>query len=110
MLFAVGRGHEHRYILAHHFFLDISEQPFGGGAERQYRAVIVDHHHGVGHGRQYRADMGFALRLSPLGRPFLGYVPNDLAIAAQRSEEHTSELQSTMRKSYAVFCLKKKKN
>src|SRR3546814_9852557 len=26
-----------------------------------------------------------------------------------RSEEHTSELQSLMRKSYAVFCLKKKK-
>src|SRR3546814_8648466 len=29
--------------------------------------------------------------------------------AAQRSEEHTSELQSLMRISYAVFCLKKKK-
>src|SRR3546814_7446186 len=29
--------------------------------------------------------------------------------AAQRSEEHTSELQSLMRSSYAVFCLKKKK-
>src|SRR3546814_2045763 len=28
----------------------------------------------------------------------------------QRSEEHTSELQSLMRISYAVFCLKKKKN
>src|SRR3546814_3409128 len=28
----------------------------------------------------------------------------------QRSEEHTSELQSLMRSSYAVFCLKKKKN
>src|SRR3546814_16904093 len=28
---------------------------------------------------------------------------------AQRSEEHTSELQSLMRISYAVFCLKKKK-
>src|SRR3546814_5611348 len=28
----------------------------------------------------------------------------------RRSEEHTSELQSLMRKSYAVFCLKKKKN
>src|SRR3546814_9728988 len=27
-----------------------------------------------------------------------------------RSEEHTSELQSLMRTSYAVFCLKKKKN
>src|SRR3546814_7038237 len=29
--------------------------------------------------------------------------------AARRSEEHTSELQSLMRISYAVFCLKKKK-
>src|SRR3546814_6812033 len=29
---------------------------------------------------------------------------------ATRSEEHTSELQSLMRISYAVFCLKKKKN
>src|SRR3546814_1386351 len=29
--------------------------------------------------------------------------------AAHRSEEHTSELQSLMRNSYAVFCLKKKK-
>src|SRR3546814_6187633 len=28
----------------------------------------------------------------------------------QRSEEHTSELQSLMRISYAVFCLKKKNN
>src|SRR3546814_7627416 len=30
--------------------------------------------------------------------------------ALRRSEEHTSELQSLMRISYAVFCLKKKKN
>src|SRR3546814_5601806 len=30
-------------------------------------------------------------------------------VAAARSEEHTSELQSLMRSSYAVFCLKKKK-
>src|SRR3546814_6010998 len=29
---------------------------------------------------------------------------------AERSEEHTSELQSLMRISYAVFCLKKKKH
>src|SRR3546814_4294365 len=32
------------------------------------------------------------------------------AATAPRSEEHTSELQSLMRISYAVFCLKKKKN
>src|SRR3546814_8981794 len=31
------------------------------------------------------------------------------AATAERSEEHTSELQSLMRISYAVFCLKKKK-
>src|SRR3546814_6804796 len=32
------------------------------------------------------------------------------AADARRSEEHTSELRSLMRISYAVFCLKKKKN
>src|SRR3546814_6862954 len=32
----------------------------------------------------------------------------DTMIAVTRSEEHTSELQSLMRISYAVFCLKKK--
>src|SRR3546814_7915674 len=40
--------------------------------------------------------------------------PNTMRISANpplvRSEEHTSELQSLMRISYAVFCLKKKKN
>src|SRR3546814_9905031 len=38
---------------------------------------------------------------------------NGIGVAAlppQRSEEHTSELQSLMRISYAVFCLKKKNN
>src|SRR3546814_2803580 len=34
----------------------------------------------------------------------------DLVVVEIRSEEHTSELQSLMRISYAVFCLKKKKN
>src|SRR3546814_5786493 len=31
-----------------------------------------------------------------------------MALSTKRSEEHTSELQSLMRISYAVFCLKKK--
>src|SRR3546814_3631517 len=31
-----------------------------------------------------------------------------LSVVMERSEEHTSELQSLMRTSYAVFCLKKK--
>src|SRR3546814_1502291 len=34
----------------------------------------------------------------------------ELQRASQRSEEHTSDLQSLMRHSYAVFCLKKKNN
>src|SRR3546814_8114334 len=34
--------------------------------------------------------------------------PSDLGRTVIRSEEHTSELQSLMRNSYAVFCLKKK--
>src|SRR3546814_8333131 len=34
----------------------------------------------------------------------------DADVIAVRSEEHTSELQSLMRISYAVFCLKKKKH
>src|SRR3546814_18691512 len=33
----------------------------------------------------------------------------EIDLVADRSEEHTSELQSLMRISYAVFCLKKKK-
>src|SRR3546814_7884222 len=35
---------------------------------------------------------------------------HDRIILLERSEEHTSELQSLMRISYAVFCLKKKNN
>src|SRR3546814_10917204 len=40
---------------------------------------------------------------------YLGVVGSaDGSLRAQRSDEHTSELQSLMRTSYAVFCLKKK--
>src|SRR3546814_5425794 len=37
-----------------------------------------------------------------------GHGVSDVTESAPRSEEHTSELQSLMRISYAVFCLKKK--
>src|SRR3546814_1719017 len=44
--------------------------------------------------------------------PIRGQAPCPISsrTPAIRSEEHTSELQSLMRISYAVFCLKKKKN
>src|SRR3546814_2555947 len=41
---------------------------------------------------------------------FRCYHTNDPFPSRNRSEEHTSELQSLMRISYAVFCLKKKTN
>src|SRR3546814_4355721 len=41
---------------------------------------------------------------------YRGDTPPAAAEAGARSEEHTSELQSLMRISYAVFCLKKKTN
>src|SRR3546814_4943462 len=40
----------------------------------------------------------------------VGVDDQGLCVVDQRSEEHTSELQSLMRISYAVFCLKKKNN
>src|SRR3546814_2416494 len=55
-----------------------------------------------------------ALFLRMVQQLFFGELParwqefKDLR-GAERSEEHTSELQSLMRISYAVFCLKKKK-
>src|SRR3546814_8598080 len=42
-------------------------------------------------------------------RPAVPGWSRDEGVGAGRSEEHTSELQSLMRLSYAVFCLKKKK-
>src|SRR3546814_10250275 len=42
-------------------------------------------------------------------RKSIGAVRRDFA-SEKRSEEHTSELQSLMRISYAVFCLKQKNN
>src|SRR3546814_7933755 len=47
-------------------------------------------------------ETGISFGSQHVGRPLL--TPDEV-----RSEEHTSELQSLMRISYAVFCLKKKK-
>src|SRR3546814_7964953 len=47
--------------------------------------------------------------MQELGRGDLGQADRADVARVRRSEEHTSELQSLMRISYAVFCLKKKK-
>src|SRR3546814_6750432 len=76
-----------------------------------------DHAHTVQHGiRCVKMDpltvltvMGMATERLGLGATCSTTYSNpfDLARRFQRSEEHTSELQSLMRISYAVFCLKK---
>src|SRR3546814_1925897 len=54
--------------------------------------------------------MGVPVVASPQAAGGVDATPGEhLLVAESRSEEHTSELQSLMRISYAVFCLKKKK-
>src|SRR3546814_9112581 len=61
-------------------------------------------------GAMYGATTGDSGRLVPrLRRAFPRAMRLVDDAARTRSEEHTSELQSLMRNSYAVFCLKKKK-
>src|SRR3546814_1552962 len=65
-------------------------------------------------GERRRCEIARALAASPsimlLDEPFAGIDPISIADIRDlvRSEEHTSELQSLMRISYAGFCLKKK--
>src|SRR3546814_9299945 len=51
-----------------------------------------------------------AARMAGLSPSMRARLPVSQPVIATRSEEHTSELQSLMRISYAVFCLKKKKH
>src|SRR3546814_6677085 len=71
--------------------LPLAERPLGLGSVRQ-RVLPV------------------AILALAMGLTAFGLIPVAVAFfGAARSEEHTSELQSLMRNSYAVFCLKKKK-
>src|SRR3546814_8381337 len=63
--------------------------------------------YGIG---QRRGEMFEGARPRKLHERRTAFRPCDRPSSAIRSEEHTSELQPLMRISYAVFCLKKKKN
>src|SRR3546814_3128740 len=81
---------EERGSADHHHRIDLERSALGqrrnldGGTRRVRLAEVFGHH---------RVDLG---ELAQVGQ------------VQARSEEHTSELQSLMRISYAVFCLKKK--
>src|SRR3546814_6387019 len=61
-------------------------------------------------GPTYASHIGHSCDLLSLECPALRRLVRRHHRCAVRSEEHTSELQSLMRISYAVFCLKKKTN
>src|SRR3546814_8423652 len=48
-----------------------------------------------------------AIEIEADNRKRKSHGPLSVSVSVERSEEHTSELQSLMRNSYAVFCLKK---
>src|SRR3546814_10908396 len=81
----------------------------GGRAHWKYRAGVVHRHLGRQrrwgawrwHGNERRIEEVTAVQSSSV-------TCGSMRQSLLRSEEHTSELQSLMRISYAVFCLKKK--
>src|SRR3546814_6929868 len=64
---------------------------------------------GIGHRRGWHDRNRQPAPVVGAQRRRVGVLPIRQRGRRQRSEEHTSELQSLMRTSYAVFCLKKKK-
>src|SRR3546814_10383059 len=86
-----------RVALSAHVDVHLVDVSLWTGGGRQRHAVGRQAH--VGEGAQHV--LGIAPRAVGVERDAGG-------VAAGRSEEHTSELQSLMRISYAVFCLQKK--
>src|SRR3546814_6194735 len=83
---------------------------------RRYGLTVFHLIHKVGLGCA-SSPVAMNVRASPLFKGMASYDPilgkslsASLALSDVRSEEHTSELQSLMRISYAVLCLKKKKH
>src|SRR3546814_3941924 len=85
--------------------LGVQPRRFGNVGDEPIQPVDVVAHHFQKLGPQPRV-------LHPLQRFYRRSERSErvFQLVGHRSEEHTSELQSLMRISYAVFCLKKKKN
>src|SRR3546814_3356881 len=89
----IMRVFEQRNFLLHHLQLTVLIYRFGSTNVGNHFVVLINDDHKTGICK-------FHVRRTQYSR---------IQIIALRSEEHTSELQSLMRISYAVFCLKKKK-
>src|SRR3546814_8183991 len=88
-----------------------------GGFGQRHGVVLqnlaVDRLHAEGHLRLVIDEDDLAIGWRQKLELFIGHrcspVSSSRTVDSRRSEEHTSELQSLMRISYAVFCLKKNK-
>src|SRR3546814_8162459 len=84
----------------------------GGFSEYMFRGVEQSNGAAVQGGLDYAHSSGLYVGTWISNTDFAGYksqVTYETDVYGGRSEEHTSELQSLMRNSYAAFCLKKKK-
>src|SRR3546814_3847732 len=81
------------------FVLSATRQPETGGTSFMVRSIL-----------SLAALATVALVAAGPLAPVLAKEPRRTMVLIPRSDEHTSELQSLLRISYAVFCLKKKTN
>src|SRR3546814_2657443 len=93
--------------------LRVQDQLLEAGAQAALQPARGVHDHvGVAHDGAPERHLAFpgGLGVDVVRGVGVGRAVGDAVAAGElRSEEHTSELQSLMRISYAVFCLKKKK-
>src|SRR3546814_5275590 len=80
------------------------DKPEGGQAAKAHTRVLLQR---VDQKKRRIVTATISYIRSSMWAEFLRYL---VLLVFRRSEEHTSELQSLMRISYAVFCLKKKNN
>src|SRR3546814_8658310 len=101
---------EARYVVTD-FSIELVLSKFKEEAEHEGDIYVPDYQRSLSWGDERSSYFIESLLLRvPVPPIFLYDVDGRLEIVdgSQRSEEHTSELQSLMRISYAVFCLKKK--
>src|SRR3546814_5627742 len=101
---AEGASAQEARDLAEAWFARIREDDLGFRSDGNDFVQLA----GAGTGTKFEKSRTFGKNAEKILADF--YFQNPADILPARSEEHTSELQSLMRISYAVFCLKKKNN
>src|SRR3546814_1511603 len=95
---------------------ELADRVDGAQSNRRTIAKLTDDYPGMTVDDGYAVQDECLRRWQARGRALIGYKAGltsrakmiQMGVDVPRSEEHTSELQSLMRISYAVFCLKKK--